>query len=151
MEKDSFFSGSGRPAGKRLDLESALFWRGLRSYVFHISAESQDSPSIKKVKALLSHPDICFSVDELSRDEASHVMDEDFRGMQMDVHSLRIGKKRIPKRLNHYAEEVAELHHSIKRGKAKIFQVKVLIDADKLDRASVKRILHKVRELMHSR
>jgi len=148
MEKDSFFSGSGRPAGKRLDLESALFWRGLRSYVFHISAESQDAPSIKKIRALLSHPDICFTIEELSREDATHVMDKDFRGMQTDIHSLRIGKKRIPKRLNHYAEEVAELHNSVKR-KKRIYRVKVLIDADKMDRSYVKKIVHDVRELMH--
>jgi hypothetical protein len=128
-------------------LESALFWRGLRSYIFHVGAESETSPKIKKIKQALSHPGICCSVEELSPGIAIHAMEEDFQGMKTDFHSVKIGKKRILKGRAVYGEEIEELHGSVTHTKKKIFRVKALIDADKIDRASVTDILCKINEL----
>jgi hypothetical protein len=129
------------------NMESALFWRGLRSYILHVDAESETSPKIKKIKLALSHPGICCSVEELSSGDAKHALEEDFQSMKTDFHSVKIGKKRIPKVSAVYGEEVEELHGSVTRAKKKIFRVKALIDADKIDRSSVTDILCKINEL----
>jgi hypothetical protein len=129
------------------NLESALFWRGLRSYIFHVDAESETSPKIKKIKLALSHPGICCSVEELSSGDVKHVMEEEFRGMKTDFHSVKIGKRRIQKSHAISGEEFEELHGSVTRTKKKIFRVKALIDADKIDRPSVTEILCKINEL----
>lgn len=128
-------------------LESALFWRGLRSYIFHVDAESETSPKIKQIKHALSHPGICCSVEELSADDAGHIMEEEFKGMKTDLHSVKIGKRRIPKADAICGEELEELHGSVIRTKKKIFRVKALIDADRIDRASLTNILCKINEL----
>jgi hypothetical protein len=129
------------------NLESALFWRGLRSYIFHVDAESENSPKIKKIKIALSHPGICCSVEELSCDDAKHVMEEEFQGMKTDLHSIKIGKRRILKVHAICGEEFEELHGSVTNTKKKIFRVKALIDADRIDRSSVTVILRKINEL----
>jgi hypothetical protein len=135
-------------AGRHLSrLESALFWKGLRSYIFHVDAESEASPKIKKLKSLLSHPGLCCSVEELSAGDATHVMEDEFRGMKTDLHAYKIGEKRILHTHAVYGDEVEELHGAIKRMNGKIFRVKVLIDADKIDRASVTDVLCKVHEI----
>ncbi|MFZ2456633.1 MAG: hypothetical protein WAX07_09170 [Candidatus Altiarchaeia archaeon] len=129
------------------NLESALLWRGLRSYIFHVDADSETSPKIKKIKMALSHPGICCSVEELSAGDARHVMEEEFKGMKTDLHSVKIGKRRIPNDHAIYGEEVEELHGSVTRAKKKVFRVKALIDADRIDRSSVVDILCKISEL----
>ena len=124
-----------------------MFWRGLRSYILHVDADSETSQKMKQIKLALSHPGICCSVEELSPGIAKHVMEEEFRGMKTDLHSLKIGKRRIPKAHAISGEEFEELHGSVTRTKKKIFRVKVLIDADKIDRSSVTDILCKINEL----
>jgi hypothetical protein len=137
-----------KAAGRHLSkLESALFWRGLRSYIFHVDAESETCSKIKMIKQALSHPGICCSVEELSSGDAKHAMEEDFQGMKTDFHSVKIGKKRIPKAHAIYGEEIEELHGTVTRTKKKIFRVKALIDADKIDRSGVTDILFKINEL----
>jgi hypothetical protein len=137
-----------KSAGRHLSkLESALFWRGLRSYIFHVGAESETCAKMKQIKHALSHPGICCSVEELSGGDAKHAMEEDFKGMKTDLHSLRIGRKRIPKAHAIYGEEMAELHGSVTRSNKKIFRVKALIDADKIDRVTLTEILCKINEL----
>jgi len=128
-------------------LESALFWRGLRSYIFHVDAESETSPKIKMIKHALSHPGICCTVEELSSGDVKHAMEEDFQGMKTDFHSVKIGRKRIQKAHEVYGEEIEELHGSVIRTKKKIFRVKTLIDADKIARPAVTDILCKINEL----
>lgn len=126
---------------------SAFFWRGLRSYIFHVGAESESGPEIKKLKSLLSHPALCFTVEQLSAKDASNVMEKEFQGMKFDLHTHRIGSKRVQKSHAVYGDEVMEVHGAIRRTKKKIFRVKVLIDADRIDRSSVDGILYSVDEL----
>ncbi len=127
--------------------ESAFLWSGLRSYIFHIAAESQGSRKIRAAKTILSHPGMCYTLEELTTADAADVMEKDFRRMQSDVHRARIGKKPVNEPADLYASEVADLADSVKRGKEKIFRVKVLIDADKLDRKAAKAIVGKLVEL----
>lgn len=70
------------------------------------------------------------------------------REMKEDVHSLRIGDKRVPDRHKEYTEEVAEISTSIKKADKKIFRVKVLIDADRIDRCAVNDIIGQIKELL---
>jgi hypothetical protein len=143
MDPDQF--GSGRL--KAFDLESMLFWRGFRSYVFHVPAESRDDPRLREIKSLLTHPYMCFSVEELSGEDAAYVMEKEFRNMQSDLHSLKIGGARLPKKDKHYEEELAELHASVNRRTGRIMRVKVLVDADKMERSVAGKILQKVKDI----
>ncbi len=128
------------------DPESVFFWKGLRSYVFHVGADSENDPKIRSIKSILSHPGICFTLESLSAETASHALEEDYKVMRHDLHSLRIGKKRIHKSDRGYSDDVSELHASIKRSGEKIFRVKVLFDADKIDRRTVNDMLGRLWE-----
>lgn len=130
------------------DIKSRIFWQGLRSYIFHISADSPDDPRIRKVRSLFNHPGLCVFVEELSRRDASHAMEQDYRDMQADVHSLRVGKRRLHDHHKRYKEEVSELGSSIDRSGKKIFRVKVLVDADRIDRCAVNDIIGQIKELL---
>ncbi len=130
------------------DITSRVFWQGLRSYIFHVSADSLEDTRIRKVRALLNYPGLCVSIEELSGKDASHAMEEDYKDMQADVHSLRVGQRRLHNPHKRYAEEVSELGSSIERSGKKIFRVKVLVDADLIDRPTVDDIIHKTKELL---
>ena len=132
---------------KSLDIESMLFWRGFRSYVFHIPAESKDDPRLREIKSLLTHPYMCFSMEELSGEDAAYVMEKEFRTMQSDLHSLKIGGARVPKKCKHFEEELAELHASVNRRTGHIMRVKLLVDADKMERSVAGKIISKVKEI----
>jgi hypothetical protein len=143
MDPDPFGSG----ALKAFDLESLLFWRGFRSYVFHVPAESKDDPRLREIRSLLTHPYMCFSVEELSGEDAAHVMEKEFRIMQSDLHNLKIAGRHLPKKDRHYEEELTELHSSVNRRKGRILRVKLLVDADKMERSVANKIISKVKEI----
>lgn len=132
-------------------LESVLFWGGLRSYVFHVGAESDSSQKIRDLKSVLSHPALCCSIEELSSGDASHVMHGEFAGMKSDLHSLRVGKKRILNDHAVYGDDLSELQGAVNCKGSKIFRFKVLIDADMIDRSSVGEIMLRLNDLRHAK
>lgn len=141
--------GLNRP-GRRssiFDIESFFFWSGLRSCIFHITAESAESKRILGTKSLLNHPGICCHVEELSCEDAADVMDGVFRKMQKDAFNLRIGNKTAHRALAGYKSDTAELNDSVTNAGAKIFRVKVLFDADKIDRRTANEILGRLHDL----
>jgi hypothetical protein len=114
---------------------------GLRSWCFHIAADSQESRRMKSLKIMLTHPGICYSVDEVTLKDASHVMEEDFKKMQHEIHEIG------DLELGRYLQEVSEVVNRVEEEKNRVYRFKVLLDLRILDEKGMKNLLKGVDEL----
>ena len=139
--------GNKNRSGAFPDWESMFFWNGLRSCIFHMSAQSEDCARIKKAKSLLIHPAMCYTMEEVSCADAAMVMDRKFEIMREDAHCLRVWKMSVRRLSKSYSNDVAELLDSVGKSGGKLYRFKVLIDADRIDRRSAREVLEKLMEL----
>jgi hypothetical protein len=120
--------------------DKRLAGKGLRSWCFHVASQDAESHRMKSLKVLLTHPGICYSVDEVTLKDASHVMEDEFRRMQHEIHEIG------DLELGRYLQEVSEVVNRVEEEKNRLFRFKVLLDLRILDEKAMKELLINVND-----
>jgi hypothetical protein len=128
-------------------LDHSLFWRGTKKYSFRIAAGSRDDPKIRELRDLYSRSGVSCEVEEISCQEAERFFEDMIKRQKADLYSIKASGMRVPDQLIALSKRTEEALGQIKAGSLRIFAFDVSIDAGKVDRQTVARLLKRAKEL----
>ena len=116
---------------------SSLFWRGKKTYEFHMSAPGPKDPCLREMTSMFDRSGIALTVEELSREEALCLMEHDVKIAKASIYGLKAEGRTVPEDLIRASGRASSLCESIRDGRMRLYVVKVLIDAGYLKREDV--------------